>query len=107
MTDNSGCADNPPWIRPVRIDICPKCMELKERIAELEAHRVPNPGVVGTLQNKNLLLEYKDAQIARLQARVKKLEAIIGRIQSNRGDETEVDALCDAGLGKGAHGEGS
>ena len=33
--------------------------------------------------------------------RVKELEAIIGRIQSNRGDETEVDALCDEALGKG------
>ena len=46
-----------------------------EKIKELQTQRVPNPGVVGTLQNKNLLLEYKDAQIARLQARVKKLEA--------------------------------
>jgi hypothetical protein len=32
--------------------------------------------------------------------RVKKLEDIIGRIQSNRGDTTEVDALCNEGLGK-------
>ena len=45
------------------------------KIKELEAHRVPNPGVVGTLQDKNTLLEYKDAQIARLQARVQELEA--------------------------------
>ena len=44
-------------------------------VKELEAHRVPNPGVVGTLQDKNTLLEYKDAQIARLQARVQELEA--------------------------------
>jgi hypothetical protein len=102
MTDNSGCADNPPWIRPVRIDICPKCMELKERvaeleealrdseerrrnyrentedqiqelriaekrIAELEEHRAPNPGAVGTIRDKSILLKYKDMQIAQLQ----------------------------------------
>jgi hypothetical protein len=52
-------------------------------------------------------LEYARKRGKAAEARVKKLEAIIGRIQSNRGDETEVDALCDAGLGKGAHGEGS
>ena len=44
-------------------------------VKELGAHRVPNPGVVGTLQDKNTLLQYKDAQIARLQARVQELEA--------------------------------
>ena len=45
------------------------------KIKELEAHRVPNPGVVGTIRDKNTLLQYKDAQIARLQARVQELEA--------------------------------
>ena len=49
MTDNSGCADNPPWIRPVRIDICPKCMELKERIEELERGRCEDCGATLTL----------------------------------------------------------
>jgi predicted RNase H-like nuclease (RuvC/YqgF family) len=39
-------------------------------------------------------------EVERLMDRVKKLEDIIGRIQSNRGDETEVDALCNEGLGK-------
>ena len=47
-------------------------------VKELEAHRVPNPGVVGTLQDKNRLLGYKDEQIARLQDRVKELEALLG-----------------------------
>ena len=46
-----------------------------EKIKDLQTQRVPNPGVVGTLQDKNTLLEYKDAQIARLQARVQELEA--------------------------------
>ena len=48
---------------------------LRAEVAKLETQRVPNPGVVGTLQDKNTLLQYKDAQIARLQARVQELEA--------------------------------
>ena len=62
----------------------------KRRIKELET------------QTANLCGMHEHSVSARLaaEARVKELEAIIGRIQSTRGDETEVDALCDEALGK-------
>jgi hypothetical protein len=49
---------------------CPQCCRLQslaDRVAELEEHRAPNPGAVGTIRDKSILLKYKDMQIAQLQ----------------------------------------
>ena len=43
-----------------------------QKIEELEAQRVPNPGVVGTLRDKNALLAYKDTQMAELREQTRK-----------------------------------
>ena len=69
---------------------------LEKCVAELEAQRVPNPGVVGTLQDKNTLLEYKDAQIARLQARVEELESAVANLRMICASLSVYKRLSDA-----------
>ena len=49
--------------------------EALAKVAELEVHRAPNPGMVGTIRDKNSLLECKDQLIAQLRARIAELEA--------------------------------
>jgi hypothetical protein len=66
---------------------CPTCDELTKRIEELERER----------DHANMVADAGAEKIS-------ELKAVIGRIQSNRGDETEVDALCDAALGKDGEG---
>jgi len=59
------------WHKQIKADLA----EAKSRIAELEVHRAPNPGMVGTIRDKNSLLECKDQLIAQLRARIAELEA--------------------------------
>jgi len=90
---------------------CERAIATEERVKELEAKLgAAVDGCKSSLQHLRniphdvIALTYErdaaEEAEATLKARVKELEAIIGRIQSNRGDETEVDALCDEALGK-------
>ena len=76
MTD-----DRNSWREQVQLEISFREVVERERdealakVAELEVHRAPNPGMVGTIRDKNSLLECKDQLIAQLRARIAELEA--------------------------------
>ena len=81
----------------LRCKLCDLHANAEERIEQAERERDEARKRVAELEREK---DHANMVADSAVEKIKELEAIIGRIQSNRGDETEVDALCDEALGK-------